>query len=99
MDNSGGELVAGSYAQVTFHDSGKDPALVLPSNCLLFRAEGPEVALVGSDNHVTLHPIIIGRDFGKTLEVLSGVQTGDQIIINPGDSIVTGTEVRVAEAK
>ncbi len=99
VDNSSGVLVAGSYAQVTFHDSGKDPALVLPSNCLLFRAEGPEVALVGGDKHVTLHPIVIGRDFGKTLEVLSGVQSGDQVIINPGDSIVTGTEVRVAEAK
>jgi membrane fusion protein (multidrug efflux system) len=99
VDNSSGELVAGSYAQVTFNDEAKDPALVVPSNCLLFRAEGSEVGIVGEDGHVTLHPVIIGRDFGKTLEILSGVKTGDQVIINPGDSLVTGTLVRVADAK
>ncbi|MGZ4962431.1 MAG: efflux RND transporter periplasmic adaptor subunit [Limisphaerales bacterium] len=99
IDNTAGELVAGSFAQVTFNDAAKDPALVVPSNCLLFRAEGPEVGIVAADGHVTLHPVIIGRDFGKTLEILSGVQTGDQVIINPGDSLVTGTLVRVATAK
>lgn len=99
VDNSSGELVSGSYAQVTFNDAAKDPALVLPSNCLLFRAEGPQVGIVGSDGHVTLHTVMIGRDFGKTIEILSGVQEGDQVIINPGDSLVTGALVRVAEAK
>lgn len=99
MDNSNGELVAGSYAQVMFRDSSPDSALVIPSNCLLFRAEGPEVGIVGLDNHVTLNPVIIGRDFGKTLEILSGVHKGDQVIINPADSLVTGAVVRVADAK
>ena len=99
VDNSAGELVSGSYAQVTFNDSAKDPALVLPSNCLLFRAEGPQVGIVGQDGHVTLHSVTIGRDFGKTLEILSGVQEGDQVIINPGDSLITGALVRVADPK
>jgi len=99
VDNTAGELVAGSYAQVMFRDGAQDPALVIPSNCLLFRAEGPEVGVVAPDGHVTLHPVIIGRDFGKTLEILSGVSTGDQVIINPGDSLVTGALVRVADAK
>jgi hypothetical protein len=99
LDNSSGEFVAGSYAQVMFEDSAKDPALVIPSNCLLFRAEGPEVGIVAPDGHVTLHPVIIGRDFGSTLEIVSGVHEGDQVIINPGDSLVTGALVRVADAK
>jgi membrane fusion protein (multidrug efflux system) len=99
VNNASGELVSGSYAQVTFNDAEKDPALVLPSNCLLFRAEGPQIAIVGPDGHVTLHTIIIGRDFGKTLEVLSGVNEGDQVIINPGDSLVSGAVVRIADTK
>lgn len=99
VDNSAGELVAGSYAQVTFNDSSKDPALVLPSNCLLFRAEGPQVGIVGADGRVTLQSVIIGRDFGKTLEIISGVKEGDQVIINPADSLVTGTQVRIAETE
>jgi RND family efflux transporter MFP subunit len=99
IDNTAGELIAGSYAQVTFHDSNAEPKLVLPSNCLLFRAEGPQVGIVGVDNKVTLRSVIIGRDFGKTLEILSGVNPGDQVIINPGDSLVDGTLVRVAESK
>jgi hypothetical protein len=99
MDNSAGELVAGSYAQVTFKDEAKDPALVIPSNCLLFRSEGPTVGIVDASGRVTLHQVIIGRDFGKTLEVLSGVSEGDNVIINQGDSLVTGALVHVADTK
>lgn len=99
MDNSSGDLVAGSYAQVTFKDDAKDPALVIPSNCLLFRAEGPTVGIVDASGRVTLHQVIIGRDFGRTLEIVSGVHEGDNVIINPGDSLVTGTLVRVADTK
>lgn len=99
VDNSAGELVAGSYAQITFKDSDKDAALVLPANCLLFRSEGPQVAIVAADGKVTLNTVIIGRDFGKTLEIVSGIHKGDQAIINPSDSITTGSVVRVAEVQ
>jgi hypothetical protein len=53
--------------------------------------------VVGSDNHVLLHDITIGRDFGKTVEVLSGITTNDNVIVNPSDSLVSGTVVRVME--
>lgn len=99
VDNSSGELVAGSYAQVTFDDTEKDPALVIPSNCLLFRAEGPQVGIVAADGHVTLRQVILGRDFGKTLEILSGVHEGDNVIVNPGDSLVSGAVVRITDTK
>jgi hypothetical protein len=71
---------------------------VLPSNTLLFRAEGPQVAVVKPDGHVELRNIVIGRDFGRTLEILSGITATDRVIENPPDSIVSGTVVRVAEA-
>ena len=97
VDNANNEFIAGSYAQVSFHDTGPSPVLLLPSNTLLFRAEGPQVGVVEADGHVELHDVLLGRDLGKNIEVLSGVTSADRVIINPADSLVTGTQVRVAE--
>jgi len=63
---------------------------------MLFRAEGPRVAVVDKDNTVHLHPISIGRDFGATLEILGGLEASDRIIINPSDSLEEGQKVHVA---
>jgi hypothetical protein len=65
---------------------------------LLFRAQGLQVGVVGSDGKVDLHSVQIGRDFGQKVEVLSGVSASDQVIVNPSDSLVSGTTVRLAEA-
>ncbi|MDB6066468.1 MAG: family efflux transporter, subunit [Pedosphaera sp.] len=98
VDNSKNELLAGAFAQVSFRDLKQDPSMVLPSNTLLFRAEGPQVGVVAADGHVELHTVILGRDFGKTLEILSGVGLADRVIINPSDSLVAGSIVRIAES-
>jgi len=97
VDNAKGELIAGSYAQVSFHDANPSPALLLPSNTLLFRAEGPQVGVVMSDGHVELRDVMVGRDLGQNIEVLSGVAAHERVIINPSDSLVNGAQVRVAE--
>lgn len=96
VDNSKGELLAGSYLQVRFNDLKQDAALTLPSNTLLFRSEGPQVGVVGSDGVVKLHNVALGRDFGRTLEILDGVKPGDHVILNPFDSLTSGATVRVA---
>jgi len=96
VDNPRNEILAGAYAQVSFGDLKQDPALVLPASTLLFRSEGMQVGVVAPDGHVELHSILIGRDFGKSVEVLSGITAADRVIINPPDSIVSGMIVRVA---
>ena len=58
---------------------------------MLFRREGAQVAVVGSDGKVQLRHISIGRDYGTTLEVVGGVDVNDQIIVNPSDSIEEGS--------
>ncbi len=97
-DNPKGEILAGSYAQVRFPLAKVDAALTLPSNTLLFRAEGPQVGVVGTDGKVALRGVTLGRDFGATLEVLAGVGPTDRVIVNPSDSLVNGAVVRVASA-
>lgn len=96
VDNSHNEILAGAYAQVSFGDLRQDPALVLPANTLLFRGEGMQVGVVGADGHVELHSIIMGRDLGRSVEVLSGITAADRVIINPADSLVSGVTVRIA---
>lgn len=96
VDNPNGEILAGTYAQARFAEAKLDPALTLPSNTLLFRAEGPQVGVVGTDGKVELRSVTLGRDFGPTVEILGGVSGSDQVILNPSDSLVSDATVRVA---
>ena len=59
----------------------------LPSDTLLFRADGLHVATVDADGHVQLKTVHIGRDFGDEIEILSGIEAHDRVIINPPDSV------------
>jgi multidrug efflux pump subunit AcrA (membrane-fusion protein) len=95
VDNSDGELLPGTYGQIRFLDAKLNETLALPSNTLLFRAEGLQVGVVGPDNKVELRKVEIGRDFGQTVELLSGVGPTDRVIANPSDSLVSGTTVRI----
>jgi len=70
--------------------------VTVPANAMLFRQEGPQVAVVGADDKVQLRPITIGRDYGTTLEILGGVSVQERIIINPSDSLEAGQKVNVA---
>jgi RND family efflux transporter MFP subunit len=97
VDNAGGEILAGSYAQVRFPEAKIARALTLPANALLFRAEGAQVGVVLPDGKVELRSVTLGRDFGLLVEVLSGVSPSDRVITNPSDSLVSGLVVRMAE--
>ena len=96
VPNKDGKLLPGSFGQVHFATGTSVPRITIPVNAMLFRAEGPRVAVVDKDNTVHLHPISIGRDFGATLEILGGLEASDRIIINPSDSLEEGQKVHVA---
>jgi len=94
--NPHGEIFAGSYAQVRFHDSADGHGLNLSDNALIFRAQGMQVALVNSNNVVELRSVKLGRDFGNTVEVLSGLSASDRVVNNPPDAIAEGMTVQIA---
>ena len=98
LDNSQGELFPGAYAEVHFKLAGNARSLRLPATTVLFRAAGLQVATVDAQQHIQLKTIVEGRDFGNTIEVLSGLKPGDAVVINPPDSIFNGMTVRVAAA-
>jgi RND family efflux transporter MFP subunit len=97
VPNKDGKLLPGSFGQVHFATGTSVPRITIPVNAMLFRAEGPQVAVVDKDGKVHLRPISIGRDFGATLEILGGLEVSDQIIINPSDSLEEGQKVHVAK--
>lgn len=97
VDNATGELLPGSYAEVHLKFAAATKALTLPVNALLFRPEGVMVAVVTADQHAKLVPIKLGRDFGTELEIASGLTGTESIILNPSDSLATGTPVRAVK--
>ncbi|MGC2694351.1 MAG: efflux RND transporter periplasmic adaptor subunit [Candidatus Angelobacter sp.] len=95
VPNKDGRLLPGAYAEVHFAVPIQTLRISVPVNALLFRPEGPRVAVVGSDRKVHLKPIHIGRDFGTKVEILGGLDPNDQIVVNPADSLEDGQEVNV----
>jgi RND family efflux transporter MFP subunit len=96
VDNEKGELFPGAYAEVRFKLPSTVDSLRLPVNTLVFRSAGLQVAVVGADHAIHLKNITSGRDFGKTIEVLAGIEPNDQVVLNPPDSIAEGAVVRIA---
>lgn len=96
VDNAKGELFPGSYAEVHFKLPVNADSLRLPANTVLFRTAGLQVATVGADNVVKLKNITQGRDFGSSIEILDGITTDDNVVLNPPDSLADGVKVRIA---
>jgi RND family efflux transporter MFP subunit len=97
VPNKSGRLLPGSFGEVHFRVGNNVNKVTVPVNTMLFRAQGPQVAVIGADNKVQLRTINIGRDYGTTLELLGGVAATDQIVVNPPDSLEDGQQVNVAQ--
>jgi RND family efflux transporter MFP subunit len=95
VPNKDGHLLPGSYAEVHFAVPVLTQRMSIPVNAVLFRPEGPRVAVVGPDHKVHLKAINIGRDFGTKVEILGGLDPNDQIVVNPADSLEDGQEVNI----
>ena len=99
IDNRDGRFKPGAYVFVHLKlpDNAKRAAssLIIPANTLLFRSEGLQVGVVRG-NHAELMPITIGRDYGATVEVTNGLKPTDQVIIDPSDSLTSGSLVQVS---
>jgi RND family efflux transporter MFP subunit len=98
VENLDGKLLPGAFAFVHFTLQGRTNSVVVPANTLLFRSEGLRVGVV-RNGAAELVPITIGRDYGDRVEVLTGLGTADEVILNPSDALVGGTVVRLVNHK
>jgi RND family efflux transporter MFP subunit len=99
LSNPTGELMPGMYAQVDLAVPRKNPPLVIASDTLVVRSNGPQVAVVGDDSTVHYQPIQLGRDFGDRLEVLGGLSLGQRLVVNPSDAVREGIKVNPTGGK
>jgi RND family efflux transporter MFP subunit len=98
VDNASGELRPGAYAEVHLMIPEGSRSLIVPVSTLLFRSEGLRVGVVRDGNKAELVPIILGKDYGNQVEVVSGLSENDAVISNPPDSLASGATVQVVNA-
>jgi RND family efflux transporter MFP subunit len=93
VPNPKGALIAGSFVQVMLPIRQDGSALIVPTNVLLFRADGPRVAIADAQGRIHLSAVKLGTDFGSTVAVLDGVGAEDRVVLNPADSLADGDVV------
>ena len=98
VDNSKNEILPGSYATVRVPTNVLGKVFTLPDNTLIFRGKDLQVGVVDAKGVVQLRDVRVGRDFGVQSEILNGVTESDTVIVNPSDSLTTGTVVHVASS-
>jgi RND family efflux transporter MFP subunit len=95
VDNPTGQLLPGAYVFVHLKLPDETRSVTIPSNTLIFRKEGLQVGLV-RNGKAELVAVKIGRDYGNTVEIVSGLQPTDAVIVDPSDSLVAGMPVRLS---
>jgi RND family efflux transporter MFP subunit len=97
VNNPNRELLPGAYVQVHFKLPSDVSSVVIPSSALLFRKEGLQVGVV-RNGRAELVRVTPGHDYGGSMEILSGIQASDAVILSPADSLTSGTPVQIAQA-
>jgi RND family efflux transporter MFP subunit len=96
LENSDGALLPGAYARVSLKLCRPESTLTVPVNALVSRTDGPHVAVVAGQGTVQLRKVQLGRDYGQTVEVLSGLHGDDSLVVNPPDDLADGEKVIVS---
>jgi multidrug efflux pump subunit AcrA (membrane-fusion protein) len=97
--NQDGSLIPGMYANIQFTSQRVDPPLLAPGDSLVTRSNGTQLAVVGPGNRIHYQLVQLGRDYGSEIEILSGLEGGENVVINPSDDVREGAEVKLAAKK
>lgn len=97
LDNPGGNLFSGSYAEVHLNIPAQNSTYLLPVSALIFRSDKLQVGVV-KNGKVVVTDVTPGHDFGDQIEIVAGLKTDDQVVLNPPDSLVSGQQVAIVQA-
>lgn len=98
VDNRKGELMPGALAQVHFKTPPVGPTFIVPTAAIIFRREGLQLATVVNSGQGTVAHLVrvtIGEDDGANVQIISGLNPGDQVVQDPPDSLIDGEKVTV----
>jgi multidrug efflux pump subunit AcrA (membrane-fusion protein) len=93
VDNRDGSLLPGMYAQVKFILPAQRTSLTIPTSSLVIDHGGMHVVTVQKDEKIHFASVVIGRDLGTQIEVLSGIQPSDTLVASPSDLLREGQQV------
>jgi RND family efflux transporter MFP subunit len=96
-DNASSRILPGGFARITF-ELPRDASLSVPAGAMIFGAAGPRVAVVDAEDRVRIRRVTVAKDHGNTVELASGIQAEDRVIVSPPDGIVEGDRVRIRTA-
>jgi membrane fusion protein (multidrug efflux system) len=96
VDNAGGELMPGAYANVHADLAGDAGSFRIPVSALLFDQKGLRVATVNSEGRVLFKTVTIARDLGNEIEIGSGIAADDRVVAAPPDGLADGDKVKIA---
>jgi RND family efflux transporter MFP subunit len=97
LDNPGGNLLSGSYAEVHLKIPTQNSTYLLPVSALIFRSDKLQVGVV-RNGKVAVTDVTPGHDFGDQIEIVAGLKADDQVVLNPSDSLVSGQDVTIVQA-
>lgn len=95
MDNPDNHLWPGSYAEVHFHVPNNSTALLVPENALIFQEFGTQLATVDENNQIKISDVVVGRNLGHDVEIISGIKAGDRVVNTPSAGLLSGQAVRI----
>jgi RND family efflux transporter MFP subunit len=96
LDNANGELRPGAYADVTLDLTNESGRLSIPASALIFNRNGLSVATVDDEDRLRFKKVTIARDLGREIEIATGLDAHDRIVVTPADGVVDGDRVRIA---
>ena len=99
IPNGGRRLRPGSYAQVSMPVDGMPGAVTVPASAIIATPRGTMVALADQKGRVQMRPVQIGRDDGRTVQIVSGLTQQARLIQAPPEAIATGDRVRIVPSR
>ena len=97
LANNDAKLLPGSYVEIVINVATKNAPLVAPANVLVIDQSGTHVVTVGEDNHIAFRPVKLGRDFGREVEIVEGIEVKDRLVASPSDLLVEGETVGIVD--
>ncbi|WP_298011305.1 efflux RND transporter periplasmic adaptor subunit [uncultured Aquabacterium sp.] len=98
VPNVDGKLKPGGYVEVGLELAGAGPTLFVPPTAVQFRQDGPRVVVLNEDQSLSLRPVKLGRDLGRSVEVIEGLSAVEAVVLNPPDTVQVGERVHASEA-
>jgi multidrug efflux pump subunit AcrA (membrane-fusion protein) len=99
IPNSSHNMLPGEFVYVAFKASPVGKRWKIPATAMIFNAKGTQVMLVGPDNKLHVQVVVVGRDFGDTLDIQAGLKGDETIVEQPDVSLQDGQVITPVESQ